>query len=52
LGGDDRADARLVERPGCERADVGEDLAHEFGCFVGRAWIRRARLRSTILAAS
>ena len=29
LGGDDRADAGLVEQPGCERAHVGEDLAFE-----------------------
>jgi hypothetical protein len=36
LGGDDRADACLVEQLGCERADADEDLALELGRFDRR----------------
>jgi hypothetical protein len=33
LCGDDRADARLVEQRGCERAHVAEEVAFELGSF-------------------
>jgi hypothetical protein len=35
LRGDDRSDARLVEQPWCQCADVPEQLAFEFGGFEG-----------------
>ena len=52
LGGDDRADAGLVEQSRCERTDMREDLAFELVCFEVAAWMRRARLRSTSRVAS
>ena len=53
LGGDDRADAGLVEQPGCERPDVGEDLASRAPRLRAvAAWMRRARVRSTSVVAS
>jgi hypothetical protein len=36
LGGNDRADAGLVEEPGCERPNGGKDLDLELCGFLGR----------------
>ncbi len=52
MRGDDRADARLIEEVGYERADVREDLALERFSLLGRGWMRRASVRRTRIVAS